>query len=141
MGDINTGSQQTQTQTSVEYVELVGIVNSLTAKLAEMGTAQENLAVKLAEMGTMQENLAGKVFVEKTYDIGEGEAWTANMKRSYDEYQEVGIESIKRSRNMADQIIQNAIESANMIAKQAIRHGDIAINSQWKPRPKDKVGE
>lgn len=29
------------------------------------------------------------------------------------------------------QAMQNAIESANMVSKQAIRHGDLAIDRQW----------
>lgn len=123
---------------NVNYTELLTMVNSLTDKLTQMGVAQENLAAKVVEMGTMQENLAGKVFIEKTYDIGEGEAWTANLKRTYDEYQDVGLESIRRSRNMADQILQNAIETANLVGKQAVAHRDIAIDSQWKPKPKSK---
>jgi len=133
---------------NVSYIELVGIVNSLTAKLAEMGTAQENLAVKLTEQGTAQENLAAKTIVseEKGYDIGTSEAWQANMKRMYDEYQRLSLDGVDKNRvafdnvqNVALQALQNAVETANMISKQAIAHRDIAINSEWKPKPKDSV--
>ena len=33
--------------------------------------------------------------------------------------------------NVANQALQNAVETANMISKQAVRHGDIAIDRQW----------
>jgi hypothetical protein len=73
----------------------------------------------------------------------------ANMKRTYDEYQGESLESIKRNRsyvdkvlsdahsydmgarNVANQALQNAVETANMVSKQAVRHGDLAIDRQW----------
>jgi len=134
----------------VAYVELVGIVNSLTTKLAEFGTSQENLAAKLTEQGVAQENLAAKTIVseEKGYDIGTSEAWQANMKRMFDEYQRLSLDGADKNRlafdnvqNVALQALQNAVETANMIGKQAIAHRDIAINSEWKPKPKDSVVE
>ena len=33
--------------------------------------------------------------------------------------------------NLSTQILQNAIESANLVSKQAIRHTDIAIDREW----------
>ena len=33
--------------------------------------------------------------------------------------------------NIAIQALQNAVETANMISKQAVRHSDLAINYQW----------
>ena len=74
-----------------------------------------------------------------------------NMKRTYDEYQQESLESIKRNRSIVDKIVsdaqqfdnqrqvianqalQNAVETANMVGKQAVRHGDIAIDQQWNP--------
>jgi len=82
-------------------------------------------------------------------DIGQDEAWAANLKRSYDEYQHESLESIRRNRtyvdkviydaqqydnqrqNLANQALQNAIETANMVGKQAVRHGDLSIDRQW----------
>jgi hypothetical protein len=73
----------------------------------------------------------------------------ANVKRTYDEYQQESLESIKRNRSyvdkvlsdaathdnrtrlIAEQALQNAVETANMVGKQAVRHGDIAIDRQW----------
>jgi hypothetical protein len=72
-----------------------------------------------------------------------------NEKRTYDEYQQESLESIKRNRtyvdkilsdahgydmgarNIANQALQNAVETANMVGKQAVRHGDLSIDRQW----------
>jgi len=85
----------------------------------------------------------------RAQDIGQDEAWAVNLKRTYDEYQEVSLESIKRNRAIVDKIVsdaqqydnqrqvianqslQNAVETANMVSKQAVRHSDIAIDRQW----------
>jgi len=73
----------------------------------------------------------------------------ANMKRTYDEYQQASLESIKQNQSyvqkvlsdaqshfntqqtIATQALQNAVETANMVSKQAVRHGDLAIDRQW----------
>jgi hypothetical protein len=75
----------------------------------------------------------------------------SNQKRTYDEYQQESLESIKRNRSyvdkvlsdaathdnrtrtIAEQALQNAVETANMVSKQAVRHGDVAIDHQWNP--------
>ncbi len=104
---------------------------------------------------------------ERGYKIGMDEAWKvnlkalwdftfANMKRTYDEYQQVSLESIKNQQkyqekvlsdaqqndnarqNIANQSLQNAVETANMVSKQAVRHADIAIDRQWNV---DEVAE
>ena len=72
-----------------------------------------------------------------------------NAKRTYDEYQRVSLdgvdknrvhfdkvvsdaqESDSRKRNIADQALQNAVETANMVGKQAVRHADLSIDRQW----------
>lgn len=82
-------------------------------------------------------------------DIGIEEAWSANVKRTFDEYQEESLTAIRQHRtlfdkiltdaqqydnarqSMANQALQNAVETANMVGKQAVRHGDIAIDRQW----------
>jgi hypothetical protein len=86
---------------------------------------------------------------EERGSIGRDEAWYANVKRMYDEYQHESLESIRRNRtiidkiisdaqqfdnqrqNLANQALQNSIETANMVAKQAVRHAEIAIDRQW----------
>ncbi|MGW8178884.1 MAG: hypothetical protein ACWGQW_09005 [bacterium] len=86
---------------------------------------------------------------EREFEIGRDESWFANIKRMYDEYQHESLESIRRNRslvdkyisdaqqydngrqNIANQALQNAVETANMVGKQAVRHGDLAIDRQW----------
>jgi len=104
---------------------------------------------------------------EKSFEIGMDEAWKfnmkmladftlANMKRTYDEYQQASLESIKQNQsyvqkilsdaqshfntqqNIANQALQNAVETANMVSKQAVRHADLAIDRQWNV---DEVAE
>jgi hypothetical protein len=75
----------------------------------------------------------------------------ANMKRTYDEFQHESLESVRRNRSYVDKVLsdaaqhdaqrqliatqalQNAVETANMVGKQAVRHSDIAIDQQWNP--------
>ena len=80
----------------------------------------------------------------------------ANMKRTYDEYQGISLESWKSlqkyaekvlsdaqqmdntRQNISNQALQNAVETANMVSKQAVRHADLAIDRQWNV---DEVAE
>lgn len=115
---------------------------------------------------------------EREFEVGRDEAWSsqiyekdglgfANRKRTYDEYQEeslqtmrqvrrqvenlhsTAMESINRNRTIVDKMIsdgqqfdnhrqgianqslQNAVETANMVSKQAVRHGDLSIDRIW----------
>ncbi len=88
------------------------------------------------------------------YDV-----WLANMKRTYDEYQQESLESIREQRLMfhklmsdaqqfdnqrqaiANQALQNAVETANMVGKQSSRHSDVAIDHQWNEEPAQAAGE
>jgi hypothetical protein len=61
-----------------------------------------------------------------------------NAKRSYDQAQTTDLliqtGELKHRQNLdnlALQALQNAIETANMVSKQAVRHSDIAIDRQW----------
>lgn len=61
-----------------------------------------------------------------------------NAKRTYDLHQSTDLsaqlgDSTYRGtlNNLATQALQNAIETANMVSKQAVRHADIAIDRQW----------
>ena|SRR3990167_1417832 len=90
-----------------------------------------------------------EVAAEREFETGKDEAWFANIKKTYDEFQHESLESIRRNRtaidkivtdaqqndntrqNVANQALQNAVETANMVGKQAIRQGDIAVDRQW----------
>lgn len=107
---------------------------------------------------------------EREYETGKDEAWfakidreyemwSANIKRTYDEYQHESLESIRRNRTyvdkslsdaqqfdnqrqvIANQALQNAVETANMIGKQQMRHIDFAMNKQWNLEPSEAASE
>jgi hypothetical protein len=63
-------------------------------------------------------------------------AWPANVKRTYEEYQDLALTAARRSQsnfdqlnNVALQAMQNAVTTADMVAKQAIKHSDIAATT------------
>ena len=73
-------------------------------------------------------------------DIAQGEAWIANLKRTYDEYQDLALTGARHGQVEYDQLnkvalqaLQNAVETANLVGKQAVAHRDIAIDNQWNP--------
>jgi hypothetical protein len=86
-------------------------------------------------------------------DVRVDEAWKANIKRTYDEYQNESLNTARLVRKQMNDIhaltvqaMQNAIETSNMVAKQCItngdlvtkqciRHNDIAIDCTWDPGP------
>jgi len=87
------------------------------------------------------------------------ELFLLNAKRTYDEYQEVSLESIKRNgllfdkiltdaqqydnqrEVIANQALQNAVTTSDMVAKQTIRHGDFAVDQQWNLEPHEAAAE
>ena len=86
----------------------------------------------------MEEGMSAKV--GRTSDVGQEESWFANIKRTYDEYQKISLISAAHGQTAFDQLhnvslqaLQNAVETANMVGKQALRPGDIAIDGQWNP--------
>jgi hypothetical protein len=104
---------------------------------------------------------------EREYETGKDESWFANIKRTYDEFQHESLDSIRKNsayiqrilstsaeydgarQNIANQALQNAVETSNMVSKQTIRHSengietanmtgkqanrhaDVAIDRQW----------
>lgn len=93
---------------------------------------------------------------EREFEVGKDESWFANIKRTYDEMQHESLESIRRNRSyvdkvlsdaqqhdnqrqtIANQALQNSVETANMVGKQAVRHSDLAFDRQWNV---DEVAE
>lgn len=62
----------------------------------------------------------------------------ANIKRTYDVYQDLDVQAARQSlvettrlNQIASQALQNAVETANMVGKQAIRHADVAADALW----------
>lgn len=65
-------------------------------------------------------------------------AWEVNRKRTYDVYQDFDVQAVRSYHKHADkldtlaiQAMQNSIETSNMVAKQAIRHADVAADALW----------
>ncbi len=66
------------------------------------------------------------------------ELTAANAKRTYDAYQDLDLVLARRSQlqfdqlqNIALQALQNSVETANMVGKQAVRHADVAADALW----------
>ena len=84
---------------------------------------------------------------EREYETGKDESWFANIKRTYDEYLHESLDAIRKNstyiqrvlssaaeydsarQNIANQALQNAVETANMVAKQTVRHTDNTIET------------
>jgi hypothetical protein len=65
-------------------------------------------------------------------------AWEVNRKRTYDVYQDFDVQAVRayhanaaKLDALSVQAMQNAIESANMVSKQAIKHADVAADALW----------
>ena len=65
-------------------------------------------------------------------------AWEVNRKRTYDLYQDFDAQAVRANQRTLDryehlslQAMQNAIETSNMVAKQSIRHADVAADALW----------
>jgi len=66
------------------------------------------------------------------------ELTAANAKRTYDAYHDLDLVLARRSQlqfdqlqNVALQALQNSVETSNMVAKQAVRHADVAADALW----------
>lgn len=64
----------------------------------------------------------------------------ANIKRTYDVYQDLDIQAARqahieqtRLNQIASQALQNAVETANMVAKRSIELNNLAHDSFWNP--------
>jgi len=71
-------------------------------------------------------------------NIEQSELDYINAKRTYDTYQDLDVQKARFNQQVDQDIhalvmqtLQNGVESANMVSKQAIRHADLAIDRQW----------
>lgn len=99
-------------------------------------------------------------------EIEKDHAWFANIKRTYDEYQALSLDHTRLlqkqqaelhahtlkvlsdaqqdtnfQRAVANQALQNAVESANLVGKQNLRHSDIAIDRHWNLEPSEAASQ
>ena len=93
---------------------------------------------------------------ERSFEIGKDESWFANIKmiveetlKHLSEFSHFSIEAARRDRSIIDKLIsdaqqfdnarqtianqslQNAVETANLAGKAALRHADLAVDRQW----------
>lgn len=66
--------------------------------------------------------------------------WAANQKRTFDEFLKASLMDVDRNQvyfsylnAVSLQAVQNAVENANWLAKQALRHEGLAAAQQWNP--------
>lgn len=67
-----------------------------------------------------------------------GDAWRANIKRSYDEYQDLGLtrarnaeDHANRMRTIAENTFLQLQEHQADLRAQKVRHNDLAVDRQW----------
>ena len=87
-------------------------------------------------MAAKKKTVDGKF--DEMENVEQSEMVFANMKRTYDAHQshdsKVFLDAQENSntlRSIINQHLANTVDTANMIAKQAVRHCDIAIDRQW----------
>jgi len=144
---IQGANQQGAQQAAQQIAEQVGqSVSQAISKVMQSQT--QTTGATLLSGRAENADIGGSERLEKD-NMDESGIIFANTKRTYDEYQHESLESIKRNRsyvdkilsdahgydmsarNIATQALQNAVETANMVGKQAVRHSDIAIDREW----------
>lgn len=144
---IQSANQQGAQQNAEQIAQQVGqAVSQAISKVmqSQTQTSGSTLLTGQREFG----DIGGTERLEKDNMDDSGMIFS-NQKRTYDEYLHESLESIKRNRsyvdkilsdahgydmsarNIATQALQNAVETANMVGKQAVRHSDIAIDREW----------
>ena len=94
-----------------------------------------------AEEGHAEDIYEGQA-QERLFDTA-AEMIAANMKRTYDAYQDLDLNHARALNNVALQALQNAVTVANAVNNQTVkhtsdtdaqkvRHADIAIENQWE---------
>lgn len=158
-------AEQAASQVAQQTQQTVGqTVSDAISKLLQSQTVSSGMATTQERMG----DIGGTERLEKE-SMDNAAMFFSNQKRTYDEYQQESLESIKRNRsivdkivsdaqqhdnqrqNIANQALQNAVETANLTAKQVVRHSDngietanftgkqasrhsdLAIDRQWNP--------
>jgi ribosome assembly protein YihI (activator of Der GTPase) len=73
-------------------------------------------------------------------DVAVEEAISQNSS-SQSNYSQLSVQRALRSQdvldNLTNQLLQNAIETANMLSKQAVRHADLATDRIWNVNETD----
>jgi len=98
-----------------------GSASQETAAKGYEGSLKQATDVNAEEVLSFLQNLLA-VNAKRTYDIQQ----SADLK-----VQEGSADYRDSVRNITVQALQNAVETANLVGKQAVRHADIAIDRQW----------
>jgi len=144
-------AQNVANQVAQQIAEQVGqAVSQAISKALQTFTQTTGNAASQTGVFTRQEfaDIGGAERLEKDQMSDSGLLF-ANAKRTYDEYQHESLESIKRNRSYVDKILaenashdhrvrqiaevalSNAVDTANLVNKQAVAHRDIAIDREW----------
>lgn len=115
-----------------------GADSALSATRAFEGSHKQTADTNVEETLALLSALTGKGALRE-------EALNAlNAKRSYDQAQSTDLMTQTGDMNhrqnlnqLSVQALQNAVETANMVSKQAVRHSDIAIDRQWNVNETD----
>lgn len=102
------------------------------ASMAFEGSHKQSADINQEELQALLTGLAAKGATR------EDSINALNSKRSYDQSQSFDLMTLQGDMNhrqnlnqLSIQALQNAVETANMVGKQAVRHGDLAIDRQW----------
>jgi hypothetical protein len=110
------------------------------AQSARQATQQAEQAVQAAQQAArgVGAETSGATIETEISPASIAKAWAANVKRAYDEYQDVGLVSARRSQQNFDSInavslqaLQNAVTTADMVAKAAVKHSEFATDRIW----------
>jgi hypothetical protein len=133
--------------TEVSADAIVAAVNAA-ASASEARSLTEHADKARAAHGFESRAVEQDMNVDEALKIGlanQSRSWDANSKRTYDEYQDVSLDTIRRNaryvekvlsdaqqydnqrQQLANQSLQNSVETANMVAKQALRPADVTI--------------
>ena len=130
------------------------------AQQAAQQVGQTDTSAATRQASTNQElNDTGMGERSQLDNAADSSAWRANVKRTYDEYQQESLSGIRENReltarlaqnavshdltiqNIATQALQNAVETANAIGKQLVRHEALATDQQWNAEPSEAVAQ
>lgn len=93
----------------------------------------------------VQQEQSFETMADEFYKTG-SMAWFANVKRTYDEFQDLSVRTARDVHNITLQVMQNAVTLAHRVnmqgafhdhlaSLQAIAHRDVAIDATWVPGP------
>jgi hypothetical protein len=109
-------------------------VNKIAAASTTQTTVGDEVS-RAAVLGTVHTSGKHESDVEVPESIASTNAASiARAQAAYDRIFNLGIARDEALHQLTMQVLQNGIETANMIAKQAVRHVDLAIDRQWNER-------